>query len=152
MKKILCFITAFTIISIMISGCGLKLFAKNHPTTQPNTKWISEDGKISFCVDENGKATGKLIIDEKTIDIYVSMGSDDTYIRIVHLESVIRHPDYLELTEVPFEFWVGHFYNKDFFTATVKRTTYFNVGDEITFYRVDDNVSTPDCAAPETKS
>ena len=33
---------------------------------------------------------------------------------------------------------MGSFNRKDKFTVTVKETTYFEVGQKITFYRVDD--------------
>ena len=137
MKRFFCFMITLVIIIVLLSGC--KGFRKNSPSGQPSTKWISEDGQMFFIVDENGDAFGEMLIDNETIDIYVGMGMDTTDIDITHLESKIGN----SVTEISFEHWIGDFDFNDHFTATVKRTTYFHVGDKITFYRVDDDATLP---------
>ena len=142
MKRILCFVLALAIVTVSLSGCWwYKNYMGKRPCDQPNTKWMSEDGQIYFWVKEKGPGTGKMIIGDETIDIHVGIGPA-LDIDIVHLDSVIGD----SVNEVSFEHWVGDFKYKDHFTATVKRTTFFHVGDKIVFYRVDDDTSTPDYA------
>ena len=43
--------------------------------------------------------------------------------------------------EERYETWRGNFKRKDKFIVTVEETTYFKVGQKITFYRVDDDKS-----------
>ncbi len=137
MKKFFLFVTSIVIITSMLTSC---LFYKSwfgkRPWDQPNTNWATEDNTITFSIDENGFGTGKIVIDGETVDIHIAKG-DAIEIVIDPLENVIG--DYVYGDSI--EYWAGDFYRSDRFTATVEKTTYFEVGEKLTFYRIDDDSS-----------
>ena len=137
MKKITSIIIIVATIAVSLSGCILKYkyWYGNRPCDHPYSKWVSEDRLVSFSIDENGSGKGAILNGEESIAISVSIGPT-TEIHIYPLESVdsesgIINADYLE-------YWNGDFKNQNKFSAVVKKTTFFNVGKKITFYRVYD--------------
>lgn len=139
MKRILCFMIIPVIISMSLSGCWwYKSFQKNIPIEQPNTKWISENKQVTFWVDENGHVTGIIENGDDKISVYFGMGVSDI-IDIYLLENVKPNEDGSGdiVTGPILEYWIADYAHYDHFTATVERTTYFHVGEKITFYRVD---------------
>lgn len=121
-------------IVLTCTGCFYKNWIGKRPCDQPGTKWVSEDNRIQFSVDENQLAVGIMKIDKNEIEILFTNGPSievDIYSR-----AAIGRLDYYP--EEHYEYWIGDFKNKDQFTATVKKTTYFEIGQKITFYRVDD--------------
>lgn len=146
MKKILCLSLSF-IILLSVCGCAYDFqenkhrLLNNRPIAQPNTMWVSTDGRIKFVVEEKYTSqdewymccTGEMLFDDGVDYVEVVFGSGPD-IRIVPKENrdenQILSSDYLE-------YWIGDFEYPDRFTATVKRSTYFNEGDEIEFYRID---------------
>ena len=147
MKRLFCFMIAIAIIAVSLSGCWwYKSYMGKRPCDQSNTKWISEDGQIYFWTDEHNYVSGEMLIGDETIDIYVGIGPA-TEINIHPLENVTPYDGKIgtgfHVTGEAVEHWIGDFDYNDQFTATVKRTTYFNVGDKITFYRVDDDATLP---------
>lgn len=137
MKKFFLFVTSIVIITSMLTSCVfLKYWIGKRPCDQPNTNWATEDGTISFSIDENGNGTGKIVIDGETIDIDIGFGPA-TQIYISPLENV----DGDHVYGYSIEYWTGDSYRSDRFTATVEKTTYFEVGEKLTFYRIDDDSS-----------
>ena len=133
MKKIIAIVLSIYI-SITLSGCHLlyKSWTGKRPCDQPDTSWISEDGSIYFYVDEGHRSTGTMQVDGENIDVYVAMGLGAT-IRIYPLSSLQGNTVKGECIEE----WIGKF-KKDKFTAKVLETTYFEEGQKIKFYRVDE--------------
>ena len=131
MKKIIAIVLSIYI-SITLSGCHLlyKSWTGKRPCDQPDTSWISEDGSIYFHVGEN--IIGTMQVDGENIDVYISMGLGAT-IRIYPLSSLQGNAVKGEC----FEEWIGKF-KKDEFTAKVLESTYFEEGQKIKFYRVDE--------------
>lgn len=132
-KFTIVFFITFIILFVLYSVFFYKSYYGKRPCDQPYSQWISEDGQITFSIDENGAGTGVILIDNEKINIHIGIGPA-TEFKIYTLESVKGNVR----TERFFEYWVGDFREYDNFTATVKETTYFNVGDEITFYRIGD--------------
>ena len=106
----------------------------NSINSQPNTQWISEDGTIVFNVDPNGKSTGTMYIGEDNFDFYLVefMGVDITIypINVLEQESINEMVD-------KYEYWSCSYKSKKKFVATVEKTTFFEKGQKITFYRID---------------
>lgn len=148
MKRLLCFMTTLTIVILSLSGCWwYKSYIGKRPCDQPNTKWISEDEQIYFWTDEHNYVSGKMLIGDETIDIHVRIGpATDIYISRLDSVKPSEEGSNGPVSEVSLEHWIGNFNQKDQFTATVKRTTYFHADDKISFYRVDDDLSTPEYA------
>lgn len=131
MKKVICVVIYITVILLMFSGCQNPFNAERRPTGQINTKWVSEDGTISFYVDEHYTATGTYIGDDKTINLYLVCDyGTGMYVYPINWIGVRLDPKY------KYEFWLCDFKSKTQFVATVKETTFFEVGQEITFNRV----------------
>ena len=116
------------------SACQNPIVVERRPCSQPNTKWMSEDKKIVFTVDDNNRATGKMILDGETIEFYMTndMGSG------MHLFPIKVLKDSIIDTNDEYEYWLCSFKNKKKFIATVKETTYFDVGEKIVFHRMDE--------------
>lgn len=131
MKKIILTCVAML---LCFSGCVFPYqpWVGNRPCDQPGSTWRSEDGSISFTVEENGTGDGigVMNIDDQEIDIIFGRGVT-TDIYIYYADSRIGNT----LTEPNFEYWVGDFRKSDAFTITVMNTTYYSEGQTIAFYR-----------------
>jgi hypothetical protein len=110
---------------------------QNRPRNFPNTTWQTEDGKLTFTVDEQGRATGVIRVPEGDGTRSIPVIFDDTAhttIRIAPLEAGERVGRYIEI-------WEGDYDYPDRFTAKPLKTTYFKKGKTITVRRVNDDVS-----------
>lgn len=135
--KLMCCCATFFIIfiiAVVLYGVCINWYKGNRPCDQPGTEWVSEDGSIKIHVDENQQATGSMNINGTEIPFILELGSG----KMMWIDS-IEAKDRLGLyPEETYEKWIGDFIWEDKFTVTVEKTTYFEVGQKITFYRVDD--------------
>ena len=132
MKRFYIMIVVVAITMIVLSSCRYKSWQGKRPCDQPNSEWMSENKSITFFIDKNGAGTGKIVNDNEVIDIHIGIGPA-TEIEIFPLGNVVDNV----VTGRSIEYWTGSFIQQEEFVATVKKTTYFKVGDKITFYRVD---------------
>ena len=103
----------------------------NRPRNFPNTTWQTEDGKLTFTVDEQGRATGVIRVPEGDGTRSIPVIFDDTAhttIRIAPLEAGERVGRYIEI-------WEGDYDYPDRFTAKPLKTTYFKKGKTIRIER-----------------
>ena len=103
----------------------------NRPRNFPNTTWQTEDGKLTFTVDEQGRATGVIRVPEGDGTRSIPVIFDDTAhttIRIAPLEAGERVGCYIEI-------WEGDYDDPDRFTAKPLKTTYFKKGKTIRIER-----------------
>lgn len=124
-------LTLLCVLCVLMSACKkYKYWLGNRPMDQPNTIWVSKDGTVTIEVDENKRATGYFIIDGKRTDFYLTA-------RAVTIE--VYSIDVLEMTGLhpddQYEEWAADFTYGDHFTVKVSKTTFFKVGQKITFYR-----------------
>lgn len=106
-------------------------------TSQPNTHWVSSDGTINFYVDSNRKATGTMLVNGERMEIYMNEGqlrSSEMNIYTIDILSKER----IEI-EDKYEHWVCSYESESMFVATVEKTTFYEIGQEIVFYRVDNS-------------
>ena len=139
--KLMCCCAVFFlifIIAVVLYGMYIYRYEGKRPSDQPDTEWISEDGSIKFYVDENLYATGSMNIKDTEIPFIFSGEIRGERIHIYAIEAKGREGLY---PEERYETWRGNFKRKDKFIVTVEETTYFKVGQKITFYRVDDDKS-----------
>ena len=129
-------ITIF-IMSILLVCCSCRnpTFIKRKPCNQPNTNWESENGLIKFSVNSNGNAVGKFEGNDEIVEFYLV---NDTGSGIHVFPINVLEKDIID-TNDQLEYWLCSYKSKRKFIATVKETTYFEVGQKITFYRVDSN-------------
>ena len=114
----------------------------NKPCAQPNTSWISADGNLYFTVEKKYTSEGDvyiscpgvIIVDgiSDSVNFVFGAGPEIDIFPLEHcVENRITTSKYLE-------HWIGDFEHPDRFTAKVKTSTYFNEGDKIEFYRIDE--------------
>ena len=104
---------------------------QNRPRNLPNTTWQTEDGKLTFTVDEQGRATGVIRVPEGEGVRSIPVIFDDTAhttIRIAPLEAGERVGRYIEI-------WEGDYDHPDRFTAKPLKTAYFKKGKTIRIER-----------------
>ena len=104
---------------------------QNRPRNLPNTTWQTEDGKLIFTVDEQGRATGVIRVPEGDGIRSIPVIFDDTAhttIRIAPLEAGERVGRYIEI-------WEGDYDHPDRFTAKPLKTAYFKKGKTIRIER-----------------
>lgn len=140
MKKVFFVITIIVLIIIVASmifiGCFYKSWFGKRPCDQPNSNWATKDKTIVFSIDKNGAGTGQFAVDGEIIDFHLAIGPAEQ-IDIYSPEPERFIDGEIPVYGYPFEQWVGDFNKSYKFTATVKTTTYFEVGEKITFYRID---------------
>ncbi|CDM67737.1 putative membrane protein [Clostridium bornimense] len=135
--KLACCYIIFCLIffcALVLYGVCINWYKGNRPCDQPSTEWVSEDGSIKIHVDENQQATGSMNIKGTEIPFIFENGPGER-VWIYSIEAKGRLGLY---PEEEYETWMGNFNREDKFTVTVEKTTYFEVGQKITFYRVDD--------------
>lgn len=119
-------------LSFLLTGCHTKEFELNAPINYVGTMWKSENGIISFQIDENHRAIGTLLTSEGPVDVYIMMyGSCEFSIFPIELK---------DATSIPFdsmiEDWGADFYATDEFSVYVRKSTYYSEGDTFIVRRV----------------
>ena len=121
-------VSVLLIFAIFLVGTLLtRMQYSNRPVNQPNTKWYSEDGKITFETDENGRGIGTIVTkDDDVVDIFFCTGRGQSI--DIYLKNGETNGDIIEM-------WIGKFIKKDMFIAYIKESTYYENGDKIVFHR-----------------
>lgn len=133
-KKTIVTTLALSIILITFSGCfGYKSFEGKRPCDQPNTKWASEDRSIYFEIKDKCYGVGSIFKNGTKVEFYFT---NDAGIGI-HLYSLNVLSSHIESDEEEYEYWIGSFEMNEF-VATVKKTTYYEVGQKIKFYKLEE--------------
>ena len=128
--KCVAFCMIFSILFLLsMCGCIYKSYRGKRPADQHNTDWVSTQGDIRFHIGETVSGIGTMRVGEKTIPFGIETALA-TSIYLFHIDDMGEH------SGVAFELWVADYKNADTFTATVKRTTYFKEGEQITFVKV----------------
>ena len=129
------------ILSLLGAGCiyvalSYKSWQGRRPNDQPNTSWVSEDGTIHLYVDENHRGRGTLLRDGEEIPFIFS--SDSGVCLYFYTPEGENLPGYGPNSDYTIGIWECKYPRGDHFTATVVQTTYFEVGQKLSFYRVDE--------------
>lgn len=136
-KNIFKSILFFSLSALILCSCKNPLVYKLSPAHQANTTWSSTDGSITFHMDNNCETTGTITVNEETHDVVIYFDAGTS----MHVYSA----DILEDTQEPYEHeneyylrekWSCVFTSKSTFYIKVKETTYFEIGDTITFKKV----------------
>ena len=138
MKKIITLILSFIFAALVLAACESPFIYYKKPINQIGSKWLSSDKNVELVIrddyDQDSFCTVTLDNGEKmrfylTFDTGCGMELSD---ESVITTGVIHEYDI-------YEDWECSFKSKKKFVATVKETTFFETGQEITFYRVDSN-------------
>ena len=135
MKKIYIVLTCLVLIISIFVGCVPEKWAKYHPSSFPDTIWATKDNKVIIEVDGFGGYTSIYINqNNEKIELYSEFRTEPGEFYIETKESIVEEEfQYLEC-------WDPEVY-EDKFVVTVVETTYFNVGDVLTFYNVGENTN-----------
>ncbi len=143
MKKTVWIIVIILFLICMLNACMTSTQAQWRIREQPNTKWVSEDETIVFYVDDNRQTTGTMCVNEKNIDIYLREGLQRDGSMYIYPIEVLQEEIWSESRR--YECWQCAYKSEDKFVATVEETAFFEVGQKITFHRVDEILETSTC-------
>ena len=134
MKKTLSIIILFTLAAMLCACLPITpLYLQRRPGGQLNTKWVSEDGTIVFEVNDKYQITGTMNVNGETIEFYMA---DDPRTGLHIYPLAVMEEEFIDDT-TRYEYWKCSYISKKKCVATVKETTFFKIGDRITFHRVD---------------
>lgn len=136
-KRLLKFTLALLLIILLAVLCTncvkhtYKSYLGLRPCDNPGTQWASEDGDISFHINERTLGEGVMYNSGHSINICVIF---DMAVGIYVYDSANVSDT---AAEGPiYEIWEGNYTSDHSFVATVIKSTYFDVGDKIEFHRV----------------
>ncbi len=128
-------ITIVFLITILLSGCQNYTDYIREPVHFPESKWRSSDGSIVFYVDETCFARGTIALKDRDVEVFFTFHVDAPVMSIYPIEMIDTRywtsGDQYEDMDCDYK-------SKKHFVATVVHTTFFEVGQEIEFYRVDE--------------
>ncbi len=127
MKRFIVLILALALI-LMFGGCMTPQEFNWKPCNQPNTEWISEDGSISFFVDENCKAVGTMKVNDEIHDIGLYNEPQRGVGMHIYLSGELH----------VCEKWLCKYESEKEFVAVIEETTFFEKGQKFKFYRLNE--------------
>ena len=127
LKKKICLLLVSFLVVTLLNACYLPSDAKRKISSQPNTKWVSEDGTIEFYVHENGEATGTIVVSGDTVEILLACNP---------YKNILIFPITKEDNPLAAEQWICSYKSMDKFVATVQWGEYSEAGQEIVFHKV----------------
>ena len=137
MKKF-CLMWICILLCVFLIAC--KDYSGNRPVDQPNTTWVSNDESIVITVNADRIATGYFISNGQQVDFLFEPCPVTIFIARLD-KSVLNEDPSAILGSIEegdtIEKWEADFSHDDHFTITVIETTYFEIGQEIEFYRKD---------------
>lgn len=138
-KKILFISSLILVIFISFIFTNYKTYLGKRPCDQPGTVWKSDDGAITFSIDESGVGKGWIDIHGESVPIVVLIGPA-TGVDIYPLSSIVQNNETMEVFgNTCLEHWLGTFKKDSEFIAVVEDSTYYSIGDRIYFYREKEN-------------
>lgn len=135
MRKRLSVITLLVALMFVLCGCFMTIHeAESRPFNQPNTKWETADGTIKLSVNSERKCFGEINVNGTTQKVFLAFGLQKD--RSVY---IYDSDDYWDGDKSVTQLgrWVGY-YSETSFVAVVKESTFFEEGQEFTFYRIDE--------------
>ena len=114
-----------------LCGCVPPKWAENHPNAFPDTIWATADNSVVIEIDtfSGHYKRGYINIGNETLEVFFSLPKRP--------DICVRTAAQIESGEAEcLESWNAQTPEKDKFVVTVMKTTYFNVGDTLTFYNV----------------
>ena len=119
----------------MLNACAYHKAFQWKMSNQLNTQWVSEDGTIAFNVNGEHVITGTMKVHDEVIDIYIEVEPEAS--SGIHIYPIDALEDEIISTDDEYEKWICSYKSESNFVAMVKETTFYEVGQEITFYRIE---------------
>lgn len=103
----------------------------HNPGTQPNSTWISEDGNVVIHMGESNEGTIYIKQEESTFEALFSLG----LYRVAHVYDLdVKEKEGVSEEDL-YEEWSCVMKGDNIFIVTVKKTTFFAEGEQITFHK-----------------
>lgn len=135
MKKLLKLVALITCVLIIFNACAIPAEYQWKISNQLGTQWMSEDGTITFNVDYKYKITGTMEVNGETIGVFVALEPERGM--GLHIYPIADLEDGVLEQASKYEKWHCSYKSENMFVATVKQTTFYEVGQKITFSRID---------------
>lgn len=136
MRKIISLILSFLFVAAVLSACQNPFVYNKKPINQIGSRWLSSDKSIELVIrddyDQDSFCTVTFDSGEK-MRFYLSF---DTGCGMELIDESVITTKVVYECDI-YEDWECSFKSKKKCVATVKKTTFFEVGQKITFYRVD---------------
>ena len=123
-------------IFLIISRLSFYYYLEIRPSSQENTTWSSEDGRILLYVDKGNNA--RIYFEQSDTFTQCYFVSSVGYSASVYSWEAYENERLGLYEEVHYETWNYSKVRKDTFTITVEKTTFLKIGDKITFYKVEE--------------
>ena len=127
-------VTIFIILAISFIFLSAKKYEHHfytRPCAQKNTSWVSKDGEISLSINDLGKGTICFNKNGSEISLYYC----DVHDYSAHIYDAKVLETKVTSEEDRYEKWKYLNVKNDGFTIVVEKTTFFEIGQEITFYK-----------------
>ena len=108
------------------------------PVDQPGSVWVSEDSNITIVVGSDDVFRDSYAIVKNGDETMTFLCAFNGITTELELCSTDAREDNIISTDEIYENWSAKVIFSDRFTATVEKTTYFEEGQKIKFYRVDE--------------
>ncbi len=119
------------IILVFVFSSRYEHYFYTRPCAQKNTSWVSNDGEISLSINDLGKGTICFNKNGSEISLYYC----DVHDYSAHIYDAKVLETKVTSEEDRYEKWKYLNVKNDEFTIVVEKTTFFEVGQEITFYK-----------------
>lgn len=110
-----------------------------------STRWMSEDKNIEFVVSESGNQIGTMLIDGEQIQFFITCNY--SFIMYIYPIEYYYYENVGGYEFPPIEKW-SYKVKDDKRIAKVEETTYFEVGQEIVFELIEENVDESEIPYP----
>ena len=136
MKKIYIVLTCLVLIISIFVGCVPEKWAKYHPSSFPDTIWATKDNKVIIEIEDYSAEYIRVYINhnDEILELFTWDSNEPGEMLLINKESIETEKFQ------PLEIWDQEVF-EDKFVVTVVETTYFNVGDVLTFYNVGENAN-----------
>ncbi len=111
-------------------------YLDTEPCAQWNTTWISEDGKIVINIHDHGKG-GTVSFKQNGVVTNCYFESDRGYFADVYSLEALEQNRLGLYPEEHYERWAYKIVKEDTFTICVEQTTFLQIGNTITFYKIE---------------
>ena len=129
------------LLSLVLCGCPNPRVMEICATSQKGTAWQSEDGRVTFYVDDDakGKAVcpvfGTIETDEGVVDVAIFMTYLTSDAEIIPADDPAAHDP--NIGHAGLETWVYSDVREDSFRISVEKGYYLETGEELTFHKVE---------------
>ena len=137
MKRFVAVTLCIIVLIVTLHGCVSPYMKANIPCNQPGTTWSTEDGTVVFYVEEDRSFVhGYIQTEDGKVEVVITMSHLTSDLHISYKD------DFYSAAEddpVPhFALWKYSKVQKDVFVVEVLHSVFFQSGDILTFYKIDE--------------